>query len=204
MKLLAILVILSISFILYGAEEGKDKTPPAIKPALEAFESDAKKAWEAYQQALGKAQEKVKKDLDAKMKDATRKADLTTANFIKAKMDEMGRDDYVDGLERKWKEEDKLDLLGNKIGQNDIAKLIVGKWRYVKPSWDVEIKFSENGTFTTSDNYSGKWTVKNDSIYFVISNHDDWWNTMNIPNGDTCDGDTWDHGKKSAKITRIK
>lgn len=91
--------------------------PKDIAPVLTAYESDAKKAWDAYQTALQKAEDKVKKDLNAKMAVAIKKVDLDTANAIKAQLERVTSGEAVNGYEVAWKaaKNDK-DLLGDSKG----------------------------------------------------------------------------------------
>jgi hypothetical protein len=88
--------------------------PKDIAPVLTAYESEAKRAWDAYQTALQKAEDKVKKDLNAKMAAAIKKVDLDTANAIKAQLERVTSGEAVNGYEVAWKaaKNDK-DMLGD-------------------------------------------------------------------------------------------
>lgn len=103
-----ILLILSLS-VAFAADE----VPSAIKPALDSFETEATKAYLAYQQAVAKAADKASKDMEAKLKAATKSGNLEAANAIKAKMTELQSEKYLTALEQKAKLKASEDLLGN-------------------------------------------------------------------------------------------
>lgn len=97
-----------------AAGEAIKEIPKDIAPVLAAYESDAKKAWDAYQAALQKAEDKAKKDLNAKMAPALKKGDLDTANAIKVYLDKVTSGSAVTEYEVAWNAANKdTDLLGD-------------------------------------------------------------------------------------------
>ena len=97
-----------------AAGEAAKEITKDIAPVLTAYESEAKKAWDAYQVALQKAEDRAKKDLGAKMAPALKKGDLDTANAIKSQIDKIVSGEAVAGYEVAWNSANKdMDLLGD-------------------------------------------------------------------------------------------
>jgi hypothetical protein len=109
------ILFLTVSLLSFmGAAETIKEIPKEIAPVLTAYESEAKKAWDAYQVALKKAEDKAKKDLGAKMAPALKKGDLDTANAIKVYLDKVTSGEAVSEYEVAWNAAKKdLDLLGD-------------------------------------------------------------------------------------------
>ena len=115
MRNILLLSIATLSFLVAG--EATKEIPKDVAPVLTAYQLEAKKAWDIYQAALQKAEDKAKKDLTAKMAPALKKGDLDTANAIKIYMDKVTSGEFVTEKEVDWNaaKNDK-DLLGDAKG----------------------------------------------------------------------------------------
>lgn len=130
-----------------ATKEIPKEIPKDIAPVLTAYESDAKKAWDIYQAALQKAEDKAKKDLNAKMAPALKKGDLDTANAIKAQLDRVTSGDAVAEYEAAWNAAKKdTDLLG------DVNGLVI-----LEATWGIA-----NRTIDVKDFLQGK--IKNNTL----------------------------------------
>lgn len=150
--------------------------PAPIKSTLEAYENDAERAYAAYQQAVAKAAEKAAKDMDAKLKAATKSGNLDLANAIKKEMDALTKGETFAALEKKWR---SSDLLGNAAKTSEpqadakpantgaAVDAVVGKWGDgTTVMWD----FKPDGTgqhFWSGAIYPITW-AKNDAGYMVV------------------------------------
>lgn len=131
----------------YAAEATKE-IPKDIAPILSAYESEAKKAWDIYQSALQKAEDKAKKDFGAKMAPALKKGDLDAANAIKVYLDKVTSGEAVSEYEAAWNATKKdTDLLGDAKG------LVI-----LEATWGVP------GTTLTDVKAALQKLVKNNSI----------------------------------------
>lgn len=102
--------------------------PSPVKSVLDAYEADALKAFLAYKQAAAKAADKAAKDMDAKLKAATKAGNLDAANAIKAEMDKLNKGETLAAMEDKWKDAGAADLLNAEAKKKDPKELLVGKW----------------------------------------------------------------------------
>ena len=91
--------------------------PSPVKSTLDTFEADALKAFVLYKQATAKASEKASKEMEAKLKAATKSGNLDLANAIKAELEKLSKGDILTVLEEKWKESDGKDLLGSPLNK---------------------------------------------------------------------------------------
>lgn len=113
------ILFLTVSLLscMVSAGEAIKEIPKEIAPVLTAYESEAKKAWDMYQVALQKAEDKAKKDLTAKMAPALKKGDLDSANAIKMYLDKVASGEAVSEYEAAWNAAKKdTDLLGDAKG----------------------------------------------------------------------------------------
>lgn len=157
-SLRTVFLTLSILSCMVAGEASSKEIPKDVAPVLTAYESEAKKAWDVYQAALQKAEDKAKKDLNAKMAPALKKGDLDTANAIRGYMDKVTSGDMVANLEKEWKDNQKNpDLLGDKNTQ----LLIVGRWGN---DGILRWEFLADGTgkhFWGPTTYNCNWEYKN-------------------------------------------
>jgi hypothetical protein len=102
--------------------------PAPIKSTLEAYENDAERAYAAYQQAVAKAAEKAAKEMDAKLKTATKSGNLDLANAIKKEMDALTKGETFAALEKKWRKAEATDLLSESAKSADGE--IAGQWQW--------------------------------------------------------------------------
>lgn len=154
------ILFLTVSLLscMVSAGEAIKEIPKEIAPVLSAYESDAKKAWDVYQTALQKAEDKAKKDLTAKMAPALKKGDLDSANAIKVYLDKVTSGEVVAEYEADWNAAKKdMDLLGDAKTQSPI----VGRWGN---DGVLRWEFMADGTgkhFWGPTVYTCKWEYKN-------------------------------------------
>lgn len=160
MKFCVMLFLLASSI---WAGEPANEIPKDIVPVLAAYEADAKKAWDAYQAALQKAEEKAKKDFAAKMAPALKKGDLDTANAIKANLDRVVSGEAVAEYEVAWKANRKdPDLLGDKVAF--APKLIIGTWTaQFSDGYTGRHVFGDGGVATNEAN-TGTWKIEGNTL----------------------------------------
>lgn len=152
--------LMMLSAFMFAAE-----TPSVIKPALDSFEGDAAKAYALYLQAVAKASDKATKEMEAKLKVATKGGNLELANAIKKEIEALAKGDTITALETKWKAEIGTDLL-TPAGVTDT---LVSKWGDGNTvMWD----FKADGTgqhFWGGAIYILKWK-KTETGYTVLLN----------------------------------
>lgn len=155
-----LILLLALSMLAFAGEA--PAVPSAIKPTLDSFEADATKAYAAYQAALSKAQDKAEKDMEAKLKSATKSGNLELANAINASLDKLNNGGLVRELETKWKAAE-ADAPATLLAVTDA---LTGKWgNGMAVMWD----FKADGTgmhFWGGAMYPVTW-VKGEKGYTV-------------------------------------
>ena len=153
------LFLMMLSAFMFAAE-----TPSVIKPALDSFEGDAAKAYVLYQQAVAKATDKAVKDMDAKLKAATKGGNLELANAIKKELEALTKGDTLATLETKWKAEANTDLLG--VSTKNIVVIVSAKFgagsTFVDVTNVIKSRFDKktNSLSTKSDGFGVEDPVK--------------------------------------------
>jgi hypothetical protein len=160
MRNLLLILLASVAF-------AGETVNPALKPSLDTYETDVSKAYADYLKAINKVNDKVAKDLDAKLKGAMKKGDLDLATAIKSQMDEIAKGKTRTDLEAKWNAEmakNPADLLGGPV----VAAVdpLVGKWS-LAPENGWEFKADGTGIrFSGTSQMPIKW-AKTDAGYTV-------------------------------------
>lgn len=138
-------IIILLLFVC-SAFSGDAPVNPAIKPTMDAYETDAAKAYAEYLKATSKVAEKAIKDLDTKFKAAMKKGDLDTANAIKSQMDDINNGKSRADLENKWKQKiDAADLLTTPGSIRVISATFSAAGQTVDVTEMVQEKFDADG-----------------------------------------------------------
>jgi hypothetical protein len=173
MNLIETLSLSILCVALAVAGEAASKVPPATQAAIDkSIDSNlvaANKAYSAFQVELMKAQDKIVKDLEKLKADALKKADLASANAIDAEIQsvkEKGK------LGERVASGDKADLLGD--AKVDLAKAIVGKWKYALKASAGVLIIDAKGNVTHPQGFIGKIQTIDDKTEIIWSNNTKW------------------------------
>lgn len=179
-KFLTILIL--VTGMAYGAEEApklSQADQSAIDKAIESSLAEPQKAYQAYQAALVKAQDKAIKDLEKLKAGAMKGNNLPLAVAIDGKIAEVKKGALGGVIVERA--EKSGDLLGGDEKKVDVAKAIAGKWKSSNRGtvWTL----NSNGTFsTTSKGDTGVLEFKKDGSIVATCTNSNWVNTLKIVN----------------------
>ena len=197
MRLLMILIVTALLPLWSGEAQ---KLPAKAQEAMDKLEKSESKLTFDYKKSVNTERTKIIGELQKAQKDVTKSGDLDGALAIKKQIEE---------LQAKIAADDDTDLLGNKT-KNDPAKLLVGKWDFIKTNsvagtFDFKADGNCIATITAPIAYPYvpcKWEIKEDKVLLTWLSDATKVDTLVFTSVTKLAGDTHDVGKNSINASR--
>jgi hypothetical protein len=199
MRHLLILLLLASALPLSAAEA--PKLPPKATEAMEKLEKSEAKLTTDFKKSVNAERAKAIVELQKAQKDVTKSGDLDGALAIKKQ---------IEALQAKIAADEETDLLGNKNAKADPAKLLVGKWDFIKTnSVAGTLDFKADGNCIANITapiafpyVPCKWEIKEEKILLTWLNDATKVDTLVFTGATKIAGDTHDVGKNSINATK--
>lgn len=177
------------------------KLPPKAQEVMDKLEKSEAKLTTDYKKSLNAERSKTIGDLQKAQKDITKSGDLDGALAIKKQ---------IETLQAKIAEDDDTDLLGEKKEKSSPAKMLVGKWDFVKTNGVAgTLDFKADGnciaTITAPVAFPYvpcKWEIKDDKILLTWLNDATKVDSLMFTSATKLAGDTHDVGKNSINASK--
>lgn len=199
MRHLLMLLALVALLPLHAAEAAK--LPPKAQEVMDKLEKSEAKLTTDYKKSVNTERAKSITDLQKAQKDVTKSGDLDGALAIKKQ---------IEALQAKITADEETDLLGNKTSKGDPAKLLVGKWDFIKTNSVAGVfDFKADGTCIANITaplafpyVPCKWEIKEEKILLTWLNDPAKVDTLVFTAATKLAGDTHDVGKNSINATK--
>ncbi len=197
--ILALALIVGALLPLSAAEA--PKLPPKAQEAMDKLEKSEGKLTAEHKKAINTERTKTISDLQKAQKDITKSGDLDGALAIKKQ---------IETLQAKIAEDDDSDLLGSKSTKTNPAKLLIGKWDFVKTN-TVAGTFDFKADGNCIANVTAplvfpyvpcKWEIKDDKVLVTWLSDAAKVDTLTFTGATKLAGDTHDAGKNSINATK--
>ena len=199
--LLIIALALIVGALLPLSAADSPKLPPKAQEAMDKLDKSEGKLTAEHKKAVNTERVKTITDLQKAQKEITKSGDLDGALAIKKQIEE---------LQAKITADDDTDLLGAKSSRGDPAKLLVGKWDFIKTNTVAgSFDFKADGhcianiTAPIAFPYVPcKWEIKDEKILLTWLNDPAKVDTLVFTTATKLAGDTHDVGKNSINATK--
>lgn len=202
MRHLLIIALALVAFMalpLSAAEAAK--LPPKAQEAMDRLEKSEGKLTAEHKKAVNTERIKTITDLQKAQKEITKSGDLDGALAIKKQIEE---------LQAKIAAEDDTDLLGTKSSKSDPAKLLIGKWDFIKTNAVAGVfDFKADGTCIANITaplafpyVPCTWVIKEEKVLVTWLSDPAKVDTLTFTGATKLAGDTHDAGKKSINATK--
>ncbi|MBA3700322.1 MAG: hypothetical protein H0W78_15865 [Planctomycetes bacterium] len=177
------------------------KLPPKAQEVVDKLEKSEAKLTTDYKKSVNTERAKSISDLQKAQKDVTKSGDLDGALAIKKQIEE---------LQAKIAADEETDLLGNKNSKADPAKLLVGKWDFIKTNGVAgTLDFKADGnciaTITAPVAFPYvpcKWEMKEEKVLLTWLSDATKVDSLVFTAATKLAGDTHDVGKNSINATK--
>lgn len=198
--ILAITAVLVVFTMPLSAAEAA-KLPPKAQEVMDKLEKSEAKLTTDYKKSVNAERAKTIGDLQKAQKDITKSGDLDGALAIKKQIEE---------LQAKITADDDTDLLGTKNPKTDPAKLLVGKWDFVKTNTVAgSLDFKADGNCIANITapiafpyVPCTWVIKDEKILLTWLSDPTKVDTLVFTSATKLAGDTHDVGKNSINVTK--
>lgn len=177
------------------------KLPPKAQEVLDKLEKSEAKLTTDYKKSVNAERAKSISDLQKTQKDVTKSGDLDGALAIKKQIEE---------LQAKIAADEDTDLLGTKTAKGDPAKLLVGKWDFIKTNTVAgSLDFKADGNCIANITapiafpyVPCTWVIKDEKILLTWLSDPTKVDTLVFTAATKLAGDTHDVGKNSINATK--
>lgn len=198
--ILALVVVLPFAVARTSAAEAA-KLPAKAQEVMDKLEKSEGRLTTDYKKSVNAERAKTISDLQKAQKDVTKSGDLDGALAIKKQIEE---------LQAKIAADEETDLLGNKNAKSDPAKLLVGKWDFIKTNSVAGVlDFKADGTCIANITapiafpyVPCKWEIKEEKVLLTWLNDPTKVDTLAFTGATKLAGDTHDVGKNSINASK--